>query len=106
MTELRKKVDAQEVELTGLREQVATLKNEKSMVERQNKTVVANLNQSKSSEKQKLQEQLKAVSLANKELKKSLESESNKVEKLAATLSEFKKEKESFQAEVFNKGCC
>ncbi len=44
MTELRKKVDAQEVELTGLREQVATLKNEKSMVERQNKTVVANLN--------------------------------------------------------------
>jgi hypothetical protein len=44
VTELRKKVDAQEVELTGLREQVATLKNEKSMVERQNKTVVANLN--------------------------------------------------------------
>ena len=80
MTELRKKVDAQEVELTGLREQMATLKNEKSMVERQNKTVVANLNQSKSSEKQKLQEQLKAVSLANKELKKSLESESNKVD--------------------------
>ncbi len=34
--------------------------------------LVANLNQSKSSEKQKLQEQLKAVSLANKELKKSL----------------------------------
>ncbi len=97
---MRKKVDAQEVELTVLREQVATLKNEKSMVEKQNKTVVANLNQSKCSEKQKLQEQLKALSLSNKELKKSLESEAKKVEKLAATLSEFKKEKESFQVEV------